>query len=139
MKFSKTLLLITMLLLPATCAAYTVPSATQQSYDCDLCDTTQPIVYEDALAFVIRDLHSTLKTSLLIVPKKHVANLSELNLNTRADQLLLAHLISLAQQTFASRLTGTQSYRITINTGNALQDTPHLYIHFESNDSLQKA
>ena len=138
MNFSKIILLSTSFLLFAGCAAYTSPYAIQQTAQCDLCHTTQPIVYEDSLAFIIKKELSTLKTSLIIVPKQHIADLDELNLDVRSNQQLLIHLMSLAQM-LASRLAGTQSYRITVNAGSALQDAPHLCIHFESSESLQKA
>jgi diadenosine tetraphosphate (Ap4A) HIT family hydrolase len=127
-----------MLLLSAPCATYALSSYTEQSYDCNLCRTTQSVVFEDALAFVIKKQSNNLKTSLLIVPKKHMCSFDELNLDTKADQQILIHLLSLAQM-IATRLTGSQSYRITMNNGNELQDAPHFCIVFESHDALQKA
>lgn len=138
MIFVKKLLLSSILLLSApyaTCAFFAYP---EQSYDCDLCQTAQPVVFEDGLAFVIKKQSGNLKTSLLIIPKKHVRNLDELDLNSKADQQILIHLLSLAQM-IATRLTGSQSYRISINNGTELQDNPHFCIVFESNDHLMKA
>lgn len=138
MKFYKILLSSTLLLLSVPYKAHALPSLTEQSDNCGLCQTAQSIVYEDTLAFIIKKQLSHLKTSLLIVPKKHIASFNECNLDTKADQHILIHLLSLAQM-LASRLTGTQSYRITINSGNELQENPHLCISFESNDYLIKA
>jgi hypothetical protein len=138
MKITEILFLSSLFFISGTGMAFGNTYIAQEAAECTLCNPTQTILYEDSLAVIIKNRLSTLKTSLLIVPKKHIANLEELNLDGRSNQHLLAHLISLAQM-LASRLTGAQSYRITVNSGVDLQDTPHLSIVFESNDVLLKA
>ena len=138
MKFSKIIILSSMFLLSTTYPTFSIPFTTQQSPDCAICSTSEPILYEDSLIIVVKNQLSTLKTCLLIIPKKHIANLDALDLDDRSNQQLLIHLMSVAQM-LASRLTGTQNYRITINSGSELQDIPHLCLQFESNDTLQKS
>lgn len=122
------------LIMLATFSISAVVYTRQQEPDCNLC-CPQAVLYEDALVYVIKNTYSTLKTALLIVPKKHVDSLSDLDLDARANQQILTHLVAVAKL-LASKLTGSQQYRLTINNGYDLQDFPHLCLQFDSECSL---
>ena len=80
-------------------------------------------VYEDDTCIAIRDIDPQAPTHLLIMPKRHVASVSQLTDAEMAGRLLLA------ARDIAARL-GIESYRLVVNTGaDAGQSVPHLHIH----------
>ncbi len=84
-------------------------------------------VYEDDLALAFRDINPQAPTHVLIVPKKHIASLSEAS---QDDQALLGNLTLVAAK-LASQLGIDQSgYRTVINTGaGAGQSVWHIHVH----------
>ena len=75
--------------------------------------------------FVIRDIAPQAPVHLLVIPKKHVASLSE----ARDDPNLLGVLLQGAAQA-ADKSGLIEGYRTVINTGpNGGQTVMHLHIH----------
>lgn len=96
--------------------------------DCIFCkiingDFNTEFVYENEYAVVFKDINPKADIHLLVVPKKHVDSLNELD-----DEILLAKLLKTVKEVTAKE--GIKSYRTVINTGKeAGQEVFHLHIH----------
>jgi histidine triad (HIT) family protein len=99
--------------------------------DCLFCkiiagDIPSTLVYEDEHVFAIRDLHPVAPTHVLILPKNHAENLSDL------DKLSDAELCALmrAVDTVAKKEGLTEGYRLISNCGkHGCQTINHLHLH----------
>jgi histidine triad (HIT) family protein len=98
--------------------------------DCLFCkiaagEIPSPRVYESENVFVIRDINPKAPVHDLIIPKKHIVDLNELDEASLAGELLLA-----AKE--VARLEGVdqKGYRVVINTGkHGGQLIGHLHLH----------
>jgi histidine triad (HIT) family protein len=100
-----------------------------QETDCVFCkivDGSIPStkVYEDEDFLAFKDIHPAAPTHILIVPKKHVSSLNELDDPELAGKLLL----TVAK---VARLAGVEkAYRTIFNTGKgAGQSVFHIHAH----------
>jgi histidine triad (HIT) family protein len=85
-------------------------------------------VFEDETAIAFRDIHPQAPVHILVVPKKHVASLAEVDANGE-DSPLLGHLVSVVNQ-IARTEKLAQGYRTVINTGrDGGQTVDHLHLH----------
>jgi histidine triad (HIT) family protein len=83
-------------------------------------------VFEDDLTYAFRDINPQAPTHILIVPRKHIASLAELEAADR-DLIGYLHLV-------ASRLAKSEGlskgFRTVINTGaDGGQTVDHLHVH----------
>lgn len=84
------------------------------------------LVFEDAQSVAFKDINPQAPTHVLIVPKKHVASLSE---TTDEDTALLGHLQRVAAR-LAEKGGLTGGYRLVVNNGRgAGQSVDHLHCH----------
>ena len=84
------------------------------------------IIYEDDTCFAIKDINPQAPTHLLIIPKKPIAMLKELQ---DTDTNLAGHLLLIANK-LAHQLNVSDNYRIVINNGpDAGQSVYHIHIH----------
>lgn len=96
--------------------------------DCIFCkilngDFNTEFVYEDETTAVFKDINPAAPVHLLVVPKKHYANLSEID-----DKNLLGDLLNAVQKTCEK--LNIKSYRTVINTGaDAGQEVFHIHVH----------
>lgn len=82
-------------------------------------------VYEDDFVIGIRDISPQAPTHILILPKIHIASLSELDDPALAGQLLLA-----AKSIALQEGLGARGYRVATNTGEwGGQSVFHLHLH----------
>ncbi len=87
-------------------------------------------VYETENVVVFKDINPVAPTHLLVVPKKHYSNLSEVD-----DKNLLKELMETVQNVV--KKLNIESYRTVINTGkDAGQEVFHLHIHIISGRKL---
>ena len=93
---------------------------------CKIIDGSIPStkIYEDEEFLAFRDIHPAAPTHVLIVPKKHVPSLNELDDPELAGKLLLA----VAK---VARMLGVEkAYRTIFNTGaGAGQSVFHIHAH----------
>lgn len=97
---------------------------------CQIIDKKIPakIEYEDSKSQAFHDIHPKTKTHLLIIPKKHIATLSEAE---TSDQEILGHLLKTAAD--LAKQFNLENYRIGINNGKgAGQEVFHLHVHLMS-------
>ncbi len=83
-------------------------------------------VYENEYAVVFKDINPKAEVHLLVVPRKHVESLNELD-----DEALLGKLMMAVKD--VTKKLGIKSYKTLINTGKeAGQEVFHLHIHILS-------
>ena len=82
-------------------------------------------VYSDELCLAFRDIEPQAPTHILIIPRKKIISLKELNTN---DSELMGHLMIVTAK--IARQEGLETWRTIINTGtDAGQTVFHLHIH----------
>jgi histidine triad (HIT) family protein len=91
------------------------------------------IVYEDDLCLAFRDVNPQAPTHILVIPKKPIAMLSEVETE---DRELLGHLLLAAKQ-IAKQECLENGYRLVINNGtDGGQTVFHLHLHILGGRSL---
>tara|TARA_B100000953_G_C17683066_1_gene312895 strand:- start:80 stop:418 length:339 start_codon:yes stop_codon:yes gene_type:complete len=83
------------------------------------------IVYEDDLSIAFNDISPEAPTHILVVPKKAIPKLSEIN---EEDENLLGHLLIVAKKITDDN--DIKDFRLVINNGSdAGQTVFHLHLH----------
>ena len=84
------------------------------------------ILHEDDLCLAFRDINPQAPTHFLVIPKKEIVSLAELN---DEDEQIVARCVLVASKVAADQgLEG--GYRLVANTGDdGGQDVPHLHFH----------
>lgn len=84
------------------------------------------IVHEDDLCLAFHDVNPQAPTHVLVIPKKAIPSLSDLQ---SEDQATVGHLLLVIRQ-LAEQLELNDGYRVVVNCGNhAGQTVPHLHFH----------
>ncbi len=95
---------------------------------CRIVEGTVPakVVFQDEQALAFEDINPQSPVHVLIIPKRHVTSLQEVE---AADQALLGHLVLTCNRVAAQK--GLSSgYRLTVNTGrDGGQTVAHLHFH----------
>ena len=85
------------------------------------------IIEENADVLAFPDLHPQAPLHVLIIPKTHIARMSEL---TDATAPVMTKMVLLATQLAARHAETTAGYRVVINCGpQAGQSVEHLHLH----------
>ena len=91
------------------------------------------IVYEDELALAFHDVSPQAPVHILVIPKREIASLAELE---PTDAGLIGHLFLIVQK-LAAEQGLTHGYRAVINTGkDGGQSVDHLHIHLMGKRAL---
>ena len=84
-------------------------------------------VFEDERVLAFRDIYPQSPTHILIIPKKHFANLAELD---EKDQPLMGYLLHTATKLAKEEGIAQKGYRVTINCGpQGGQVVQHVHMH----------
>ena len=101
--------------------------------DCIFCkiankEIDSKLIYEDDSVVAFRDLNPQAPEHILIVPKKHIANITEF---TADDKNLAAHIFADVVREIANKIgVSEDGFRIVVNTGdNGGQTVNHLHVH----------
>ncbi len=85
------------------------------------------IVYEDDLVVSFRDISPQAPVHLLIVPRRHISVLNELN---EEDKMLIGHLALTAQKLAVEQGIDESGYRIIMNcNAEGGQTVYHIHMH----------
>ncbi|KAB8287409.1 histidine triad nucleotide-binding protein [Bifidobacterium ramosum] len=110
-----------------------------ESTDCLFCkiiagDIPSTKVYEDDTTYAFKDINPKAKVHVLIVPRKHYANVAEL---AKDDPAELAHIVEVAQSIADQEFHG--AYRLIFNTGlDAGQTVFHVHAHVLTGETLDE-
>ena len=92
------------------------------------------VVYEDDAIMAFKDIHPEAPVHLLVIPKKHIASLTHVQIE---DAGLMAQLM-LALPKLAVQQGMEQGFKTRINTGRAGgQEVAHLHVHLTGRPSLK--
>ena len=109
--------------------------------DCLFCkiiagDIPSTKVYENEHVYAFRDINPQAPVHVLVVPKKHMANVSEL---AGEDDALIAHLIRTATKIAAEKGIDATGFRLITNCGkDARQSVSHMHIHLLGGGELSE-
>lgn len=85
------------------------------------------IVHQDEELVAFRDINPQAPTHILIIPKSHIASMTDL---TGKQQALMGRLILLAKELAEKEGISTSGYRLSVSTGaDGGQLVPHLHFH----------
>lgn len=91
------------------------------------------IVYEDELCLAFHDVRGQAPTHILVIPKKEIRSLAEIE---PADEGLLGHLLLVIRK-LAEQLELKNGFRVVANTGpDGGQTVDHLHFHLLGGRSL---
>ena len=91
-------------------------------------------VYEDDTTYAFKDINPKAKVHVLVVPRKHYANVAEL---AAADPQQLAHMAQVAQNIADKEFHG--AFRLIFNTGiDAGQTVFHVHAHVLTGEKLDE-
>lgn len=94
---------------------------------------TEFLLETDGIA-AFRDIHPQAPTHILVIPKKHIQSLAQLE---PEDQTLMGELL-LAIRELAEKEGLQDGYRVVVNTGrDGGQSVDHLHFHLMGGRSLQ--
>ncbi|MGE5509179.1 MAG: histidine triad nucleotide-binding protein [Chitinophagales bacterium] len=100
--------------------------------DCIFCriankDIPSQVVYEDELVMAFRDLNPQAPVHVLIIPKQHLADVTEIE---AAHPLFAARLLRVARDLARQEGVAEGGFRLVVNTGaDGGQTVPHLHVH----------
>ena len=107
--------------------------------DCLFCkiikrEIPSTIVYEDDLTLGFKDINPLASVHLLIIPKKHIASLNDIK---EEDQMLIGHLMMVAQKLANEFNVAESGYRLVTNIGkDGGQIIHHLHFHLLGGETL---
>ena len=85
------------------------------------------IVYQDAEIVAFRDIHAVAPTHILLLPRKHVGSLQELE---EGDGVLVGRMVLRAKKLAEQEGVAERGYRLVVNCGpEGGQLVPHLHLH----------
>jgi len=85
------------------------------------------MVYEDEKVFAFRDINPQAPTHILIVPKRHIGTLLDIN---KDDEILIGYLFSIAKVLAKKEGIADRGFRTVINcNAEAGQTVFHLHMH----------
>jgi len=108
--------------------------------DCLFCainDKTIPatIVYEDDTVLAFRDIAPQAPTHILVIPKKHISTLNDIE---KIDEALLGHMVHTAKTLAAEEGLADNGYRLIMNcNGDSGQTVFHIHLHIVGGHRLQ--
>ena len=100
--------------------------------DCLFCkiinkDIKSKEVYEDDKVFAFEDINPQAPLHVLIVPRKHFANLNDMK---EEDEGLVGHMLSTAAKIAKEKGVAEKGYRTVFNTNSdAGQEVFHIHLH----------
>jgi len=100
--------------------------------DCVFCrivagEIPADIVYQDKELIAFRDIHPQAPTHLLIIPKVHIASLTQLS---DKQQRLIGRLVLLAKDLAEKEGISASGYRLSVSCGaDGGQLVPHIHFH----------
>ena len=90
-------------------------------------DIPAEIIYESETTIAFRDINPQAPTHVLIIPRKHIATINEID---DSDQAIVGSLYSAARAIAAAEGIAADGYRVVMNCNAAAGQTVfHLHLH----------
>ena len=98
-------------------------------------EISSEIIYEDDFVFAINDINPVAKIHILVIPKKRIDTLNQMN---EEDTALLGHMILIAKNLAKEQKIDDTGYRILMNTNSdAGQTIYHIHLHLIGGEELK--
>ena len=100
--------------------------------DCVFCKITRKeipadIVYENEDILAFRDLHPIAPVHILVIPKKHIASITDIS---EKDELLMGKLIVAAKKIADDLKISDKGYKLLFRVGeHGGQEVGHIHLH----------
>jgi histidine triad (HIT) family protein len=100
--------------------------------DCIFCkivagEIPSDTVYQDEEIIAFRDINPQAPVHIVIIPRKHIASLSDLS---QSDSALVGRMVTIANKLAEEEGIAEKGYRVVINCGpEGGQLVPHLHMH----------
>ena len=100
--------------------------------DCIFCkiikkEIPSSIVYEDSQILAFRDINPVAPVHILVIPKKHISSLIELN---KEDELLVGKIYTIINKIAEQEGINEKGFRVIVNCGeDGGQEIQHLHFH----------
>ena len=107
--------------------------------DCIFCkiikrEIPASIVYEDEQIIAFKDIQPAAPIHILVIPKKHIASLVELN---EEDELLIGKIYTVINKVAEAQGVKEKGYRVIVNCGkDGGQEVGHLHFHLLAGKKL---
>ena len=104
----------------------------ESNADCLFCrivagDIPAEIIHESDTAIAFRDINPKAPTHVLIIPRKHIATINEID---SSDQLMVGSLYTAAQEIAVAEGFADHGYRVVMNCNEAAGQTVfHIHLH----------
>lgn len=86
------------------------------------------VLYEDDLCMIFPDIHPAAKTHWLIIPKKHIPTIADLQ---EGDEKIIGHMIKKAKD--LAKAKGIDGYQLLFRVGkDGGQEIFHIHLHLTS-------
>lgn len=98
-------------------------------------ETGAETVYEDEKIIAFRDINPAAKVHVLIIPKKHMESIAEVQ---SSDRELAGDILAAAEKIAVQEKIDATGYRLLVNSGaDAGQVVPHLHFHLLGGERLK--
>jgi histidine triad (HIT) family protein len=88
-------------------------------------EVASEIMYRDEEVVAFRDIEPRAPTHIIIMPKKHVSSLAEVE-----DEALIGRMVKVAKELAEQEGISAKGYRLVVNCGrDGGQVIPHLHMH----------
>jgi histidine triad (HIT) family protein len=100
--------------------------------DCIFCKIVEgkipsDTVYQDEEIIAFRDINPQAPVHIVIIPRKHIASLSQLS---QSESALVGRMVAIANKLAQDEGIAERGYRVVINCGQeGGQLVPHLHLH----------
>ncbi len=100
--------------------------------DCIFCkiikkEIPSSIVYEDSEILAFRDINPVAPVHILVIPKKHISSLIDLN---KEDELLIGRIYTVINKIAKQEDIDKKGFRVIVNCGeDGGQEVKHLHFH----------
>ena len=85
------------------------------------------IVYEDSEILAFRDINPVAPVHILVIPKKHISSLIDLN---EEDELLIGKIYTVINKIVKQEGIDEKGFRVVVNCGeDGGQEVKHLHFH----------
>ena len=92
------------------------------------------IVYEDEEVIAFKDIHPATPIHILVIPKKHIKSLVELN---KEDEALVGKIFTVINKIAEEQGVKEKGFRVIINCGeDGGQEVQHLHFHLLAGTKL---
>lgn len=107
--------------------------------DCLFCkiikkEIPSSIVYEDEEIIAFKDINPVTPIHILVVPKKHIPSLVELE---KEDEIFIGKIYTVINKIAKEQGVSENGYRVIVNCGeDGGQTVPHLHFHLLAGEKL---